>query len=188
MQRPGNPVAPAKCWRGPIRRNARSGLRRTPKCSKQAVKALSGHEPRPICWASYHRTPAQPMLLPEDFHCPTMCTNGCAALRSPGQLVTATATSTPFKELIDRFHRCRKPIKTLIDCHCLAPGRPRTGYPENRRQRSGYSTYFLSKTQLIDPMKIIGLIQNKRNYKLAGQDKLQGGKRPAWTWRCVVRG
>ena len=75
-----------------------------------------------------------------------------------------------YEELIDRGLPPQT-VKTLIDSHRLrllaAAGRAKLDASEVAIQ-----VHFI-KHPPIDPMKIIQLLQTKRNYKLAGQDKLR---------------
>ena len=76
------------------------------------------------------------------------------------------------EELIDRFGEMPVATRALIDSHRLRlAGRP-LGIARIDASESAIQLQFIPKPP-IDPMKIIKLIQTKRNYKLAGQDKLR---------------
>ncbi|HJV07569.1 MAG TPA: transcription-repair coupling factor [Chromobacteriaceae bacterium] len=76
------------------------------------------------------------------------------------------------EELIDRFGLPPQTVKTLIDSHRLRLLAKPLGVQKLDASEVAIQLQFIDNPP-IDPMKIIQLIQNKRNYKLAGQDKLR---------------
>ncbi|QDQ25009.1 transcription-repair coupling factor [Chitinimonas arctica] len=76
------------------------------------------------------------------------------------------------QELIDRFGLLPPPAKILLDCHRLRLLAKPLGVLKLDASDSAISVQF-AKQNSIDPIKVLKLIQTKRNYKLAGQDKLR---------------
>lgn len=76
------------------------------------------------------------------------------------------------QELIDRFGLLPPPAKILLDCHRLRLIAKPMGVLKLDASDTAISVQF-AKHNTIDPMKVLKLIQTKRNYKLAGQDKLR---------------
>lgn len=76
------------------------------------------------------------------------------------------------EELIDRFGLLPPATNTLLDCHRLRLIARPMGITKLDASDKAITLQFASKNP-IDPQKIIQLIQTKRNYKLAGQDKLR---------------
>ena len=140
---------------------------------KQAVKALKkGHEPdldAPL-GVTTEINLHSPALLPEDY-CPDVherlvLYKRLASCDSDGDI------DAIHEELIGRFGLPPQPVKTLIDCLRLRLAARELGIQKIDASEVAIQLTFI-KNPPIDPMKIIGLIQNKRNYKLAGQDKLR---------------
>jgi len=76
------------------------------------------------------------------------------------------------EELIDRFGELPEPTRTLIDSHRLRLlGKP-LGIARIDASDSVIQLHFIPNPP-IEPMKIIKLIQTRKNYKLAGQDRLR---------------
>ena len=76
------------------------------------------------------------------------------------------------EELIDRFGELPDPTRTLIDSHRLRiHGKP-LGIARIDASDNAIQLQFVPNPP-IDPMKIIKLIQTRRNYKLAGPDRLR---------------
>ena len=76
------------------------------------------------------------------------------------------------EELIDRFGELPDATRTLIDCHRLRIlGKP-LGIARIDASDAAIQLQFVPNPP-IEPIKIINLIQKKRNYKLAGQDRLR---------------
>jgi transcription-repair coupling factor (superfamily II helicase) len=89
----------------------------------------------------------------------------------------ATAESTAdvdaiHEELIDRFGLPPQAVKTLIESHRLRLAARALGIQKIDASEDGITLVFAPNPP-IDPMNIIKLIQSKRNYKLAGQDRLR---------------
>ena len=76
------------------------------------------------------------------------------------------------EELIDRFGELPGAARALIDSHRLRLASKPLGIARIDASEVAIQLQFIRKPP-IDPMKIIKLIQTKRNYKLAGQDKLR---------------
>ena len=140
---------------------------------KQAVKALKkGHEPdldAPL-GVTTEINLHSPALLPDDY-CPDVherlvLYKRLASCDSDGEI------DAIHEELIDRFGLPPQPVKTLIDSHSLRLAARELGIQKIDASEVAIQLTFI-KNPPIDPMKIIGLIQSKRNYKLAGQDKLK---------------
>ena len=79
---------------------------------------------------------------------------------------------TIHEELIDRFGLPPQTVKTLIESHRLRLAAREMGIQKLDASEVAIQLTFVPNPP-IDPMKIIQLIQSKRNYKLAGQDKLR---------------
>ena len=76
------------------------------------------------------------------------------------------------EELIDRFGELPDATRTLIECHRLRLlGKP-LGIARIDASDATIQIQFVPKPP-IEPIKIIQLIQKKKNYKLAGQDRLR---------------
>jgi transcription-repair coupling factor (superfamily II helicase) len=76
------------------------------------------------------------------------------------------------EELIDRFGEMPAPARALVDCHRLRLAGKTLGIGRIDATDSAIQLQFVPKPP-IDPSKIIRLIQTKRHYKLAGQDRLR---------------
>lgn len=76
------------------------------------------------------------------------------------------------EELIDRFGLPPQSVKTLIESHRLRLAAKEMGIQKLDASEVAIQLSFV-KNPPIDPVKIIMLIQSKRHYKLAGQDKLR---------------
>ncbi|SFN10397.1 transcription-repair coupling factor (superfamily II helicase) [Formivibrio citricus] len=89
------------------------------------------------------------------------------------------------QELIDRFGLLPDAARTLLDCHRLRMLAKPLGIQKIDAADSAIVITFGAKTP-VDPMRIIGLIQSKKNYKLAGQDRLRiEGNWPEASLRAV---
>ncbi len=76
------------------------------------------------------------------------------------------------EELVDRFGELPEPARTLLDCHRLRLlGRP-LGIARIDAGDAAINLQFVPNPP-IEPIKIIQLIQKKKNYRLAGQDRLR---------------
>ena len=76
------------------------------------------------------------------------------------------------EELIDRFGELPGATRALIECHRLRLAGKPLGISKIDASEAAIQLHFIPKPP-IDPMKIIQLIQTRRNYKLAGQDRLR---------------
>lgn len=76
------------------------------------------------------------------------------------------------EELIDRFGLPPQSVKTLIESHHLRLSAKALGVDKIDASNDSISFIF-GKNHTIDPAQIIALIQTKKNYKLAGQNKLR---------------
>ena len=76
------------------------------------------------------------------------------------------------EELIDRFGLPPQPVKTLIDSHHLRLQAKALGVKKLDASEGLVQVCFAEKPQ-IDPIKIIQLLQEKRNYRMAGQGTLR---------------
>ncbi|MEN3029472.1 transcription-repair coupling factor [Chromobacterium amazonense] len=76
------------------------------------------------------------------------------------------------EELIDRFGLPPQSVKTLIESHRLRLVAKELGVQKLDASEVAVQITFI-KNPPIDPVKIIMLIQSKKNYRLAGQDKLR---------------
>ncbi|OWY37807.1 transcription-repair coupling factor [Xenophilus sp. AP218F] len=76
------------------------------------------------------------------------------------------------EELIDRFGLPPQSVKTLIESHRLRLAARELGVQKLDASEAAIQITFI-KNPPIDPVKIIMLIQSKKNYRLAGQDKLR---------------
>ncbi len=76
------------------------------------------------------------------------------------------------EELIDRFGALPGAGRALIDSHRLRLAAKPLGIARIDASDAAIQLQFIPQPPL-DPMKIIKLIQTRRNYKLAGQDKLR---------------
>ena len=76
------------------------------------------------------------------------------------------------QELIDRFGLLPDPAKTLLETHRLRLVSKPLGMQKIDATETGLIVQFVPNPP-IDPMKIIKLIQTKRQFKLAGPDRLK---------------
>ena len=76
------------------------------------------------------------------------------------------------EELVDRFGPLPEPARSLIECHRLRVlGKP-LGIARIDASESAIQLQFVEKPP-IDPAKVLNLVQQKKHYRLAGQDKLR---------------
>jgi transcription-repair coupling factor (superfamily II helicase) len=76
------------------------------------------------------------------------------------------------EELIDRFGLLPDPARALIECHRLRIlGRP-LGLARIDASESAIQLQFVPKPP-IEPAKVLSLVQRKKHYRLAGQDRLR---------------
>jgi len=111
-----------------------------------------------------------PALLPEAY-CPDVHER-LVLYKRLATCDTDAEIDAIYEELVDRFGLPPQAVKTLIESHRIRLGAKTLGVQKLDASDSQIQLTFI-RNPPIDPMKIIMLIQNKRNYKLAGQDKLQ---------------
>jgi transcription-repair coupling factor (superfamily II helicase) len=111
-----------------------------------------------------------PALLPEDY-CPDVHERLVLYKRLATCELEAEIDAI-HEELIDRFGLLPKQVKLLIDSHRLRLGAKLLGVQKLDASENVIQLTFMPNPP-IDPMKIISLIQSKRHYHLAGQDKLR---------------
>lgn len=111
-----------------------------------------------------------PALLPEDY-CPDVHER-LVLYKRLATCETDAEIDAIQEELIDRFGLAPQPVKTLIESHRLRLFARQLGVQKVDASDSAIQLTFIANPP-IDPMKIITLIQSKRNYRLAGQDKLR---------------
>jgi len=76
------------------------------------------------------------------------------------------------EELVDRFGPLPDPARALIECHRLRIlGKP-LGIARIDATENAIQLQFVPKPP-IDPAKVLALVQKRRNYRLAGQDRLR---------------
>ncbi len=76
------------------------------------------------------------------------------------------------EELIDRFGSLPDPARALVECHRLRIlGKP-LGVARIDATDSAIQLQFVPKPP-IEPIKVLNLVQARRNYRLAGQDRLR---------------
>ncbi|WP_273428893.1 transcription-repair coupling factor [Chitinibacter tainanensis] len=140
---------------------------------KEAVKALkAGREPdlsQPLGVTTEINLHA-PALLPNEY-CPDV-NERLSLYKRLASVENADELSDIHQELIDRFGLLPDATKVLLDCHRLRLLAGPLGISKIDAADTAIIIHFLPKTP-VEPMKIISLIQSKKNYKLAGQDKLR---------------
>jgi transcription-repair coupling factor (superfamily II helicase) len=111
-----------------------------------------------------------PALLPADY-----CSDVHERLVLYKRLAnceTLEALEALREELIDRFGLLPDPARTLIECHRLRIlGRP-LGLARIDASESAIQLQFVPKPP-IEPAKVLSLVQRKKHYRLAGQDRLR---------------
>jgi transcription-repair coupling factor (superfamily II helicase) len=139
----------------------------------EAVKALKkGVEPdlnAPLGVATEINLHA-PALLPDDY-CPDVHER-LVLYKRLANCENGDDLDDMQQELIDRFGLLPQPAKILLDCHRLRLIAKPMGVLKLDASESAISVQFALQNTL-DPMKILKLIQTKKNYKLAGQDRLR---------------
>jgi transcription-repair coupling factor (superfamily II helicase) len=76
------------------------------------------------------------------------------------------------EELIDRFGPLPDPARALVDCHRLRILGKALGIARIDATDATVQLQFVPKPP-IEPIKVLALVQNRRNYRLAGQDRLR---------------
>ncbi|WP_211251174.1 transcription-repair coupling factor [Deefgea rivuli] len=140
---------------------------------KEAVKALkSGKEPdlsQPL-GVTTEINLHSPALLPEDY-CPDV-NERLSLYKRLASVEEKDELNEIHQELVDRFGLLPEPAKVLLDCHRLRMLAKPLGISKIDAADTAIIVHFAQNT-VVEPMKIIKLIQSKKNYKLQGQDKLR---------------
>lgn len=111
-----------------------------------------------------------PALLPEDY-CPDVHER-LVIYKRLANCDSNDELDDMQQELIDRFGLLPTPAKILLDCHRLRLLAKPMGVLKLDASEVAISVQFGAQNS-IDPLKVMKLIQSKRNYKLAGPDKLR---------------
>jgi len=111
-----------------------------------------------------------PALLPDDY-CPDVHER-LVLYKRLANCETNDELDDMQQELIDRFGLLPPPAKILLDCHRLRLIAKPMGVLKLDASELAISVQFAAQNE-IDPMKVMKLIQQKRNYKLAGPDRLR---------------
>lgn len=116
-----------------------------------------------------------PALLPESY-CPDIHER-LVLYKRLANCTTEDELKAMEEELIDRFGLPPEPARTLLEVHRLRIRTQPLGITRLEAGPEGASVQFMPNPP-IDPAKLIRLIQTRREYRLAGQDRLridQGG-------------
>ena len=76
------------------------------------------------------------------------------------------------EELIDRFGNLPEPARALIECHRLRVLGEPLGIARVDAAETAIQLQFVAKPP-IEPAKVLKLVQQKKHYRLAGQDRLR---------------
>ncbi|MGL4996986.1 MAG: TRCF domain-containing protein, partial [Deefgea sp.] len=140
---------------------------------KEAVKALkSGKEPdlsQPL-GVTTEINLHSPALLPEDY-CPDV-NERLSLYKRLASVDEKDELNDIHQELVDRFGLLPESAKVLLDCHRLRMLAKPLGISKIDAADTAIIVHFAQNT-VVEPMKIISLIQSKKHYKLQGQDKLR---------------
>ncbi|TEA72151.1 transcription-repair coupling factor [Allopusillimonas soli] len=138
-----------------------------------AVRALkSGEEPdldtpfSALCEVNLHAS----ALLPADY-----CPDVHARLGLYKKLAHAANEDDLLRiqeELVDRYGKLPDAARTLLATHRLRIAAERLGVIKIDASEATVSIHFSAKPN-VDPLRIIELVQNRRDVKLAGQDRLK---------------
>ncbi len=112
----------------------------------------------------------RPALLPEDY-----CADVHERLvlyKRLANCATRDELQALEEELIDRFGLPPEPARVLLETHRLRLETAALGIAKLEAGDKSVALQFIPNPP-IDPLRIIQLIQNKREYKLAGQDRLR---------------
>jgi transcription-repair coupling factor (superfamily II helicase) len=112
----------------------------------------------------------QPALLPEDY-----CADVHERLVIYKRLAncrTAEEISDMAEELIDRFGQLPEPARTLLESHKLRLLAKPLGISRLDAAVDSLTLQFVPNPP-INPVKILQLVQTRRDIKLAGQDRLR---------------
>lgn len=112
----------------------------------------------------------EPALLPEtycnDVHERLVIYKRLANCKTPEDITHLG------EELIDRFGQLPDPTKTLLESHKLRLAAKPLGITRLDASAEGLTLQFMPNPP-IDPVKILHLVQTRRDVKLAGQDRLR---------------
>lgn len=111
-----------------------------------------------------------PALLPESY-CPDIHER-LVLYKRLANCTTEDALSSMEEELIDRFGLPPEPARTLLEVHRLRIRTQPLGIIRLEAGPDSASVQFKPNPP-IDPAKLIRLIQTRREYRLAGQDRLR---------------
>ena len=111
-----------------------------------------------------------PALLPEDY-CPDVHER-LSIYKRLANCDTLDDLEDMMQEMVDRFGLLPDPAKVLLDCHKLRMLAKPMGITKIDAADTAIVVNFAKNTE-VDPLKIIMLIQSKKNYRLAGQDRLR---------------
>ena len=111
-----------------------------------------------------------PALLPESY-CPDIHER-LVLYKRLAVCETVQQINAIHEELVDRFGLPEQPVKTLIESHHLRLAAKELGIDAIDATSEAVTVTF-GKNNNVDPTEIILLIQNDRNYRLAGADKLK---------------
>jgi transcription-repair coupling factor (superfamily II helicase) len=111
-----------------------------------------------------------PALLPESY-CPDIHER-LVLYKRLANCTTEGELAAMEEELIDRFGLPPEPARTLLAVHRLRIRTQPLGITRLEATPEGASVQFVPNPP-IDPAKLIRLIQTRREYKLAGQDRLR---------------
>ncbi|MDO5639680.1 MAG: transcription-repair coupling factor [Neisseria sp.] len=111
-----------------------------------------------------------PALLP-DGYCPDIHER-LVLYKRLATCETQNDINSVHEELTDRFGLPEQPVKTLLESHRLRLEAKALGIDAIDATAEAV-TFTFGKNHSIDPAEIILLIQNHKNYRLAGQDKLR---------------
>ena len=111
-----------------------------------------------------------PALLPESY-CPDIHER-LVLYKRLATCETQSEINSVHEELTDRFGLPEQPVKTLLESHRLRLEAKALGIDAIDATAEAVTLTF-GKNHSIDPTEIILLIQNNKNYRLAGQDKLR---------------
>ena len=140
---------------------------------KQAVKALKKGQIPDIeapLGVTTEVNLHSPALLPDDY-----CPDVHERLLLYKRLASCDSDADIYavqEELIDRFGLLPQAAKNLLDSHHLRLMAKPLGVQKLDASESAIQLQFV-KNPPIDPLKIIHLVQNKKQYKLAGPDRLR---------------
>ena len=140
---------------------------------KEAVKSLkNGQEPdltQPLGVTTEINLHA-PALLPSDY-CPDVHER-LSLYKRLANCDNSDELDDMMQELIDRFGLMPDPARVLLECHRLRMLAKPLGIQKIDAADSAIVITF-AKTTPVEPFTILKLIQSKKNYKLAGPERLR---------------